>query len=100
MNNVVRVLIDTTRCRADIGYLTPVEFSRAQAKKGMDAALEGIARRVEEGNLLAAFEKGNTIENIVVPPLQDVELTVRMLPSVRPEIKFIKSSSVFLDVYL
>ncbi|ABB13954.1 DUF6470 family protein [Carboxydothermus hydrogenoformans] len=99
MNNV-RVLIDTTRCWADIGYLTPVEFSRAQAKKGMDAALEGIARRVDEGNLLAAFERGNTIENIVVPPLQEVELTVRMLPTVRPEINFIKSNSAFLDIYL
>ncbi|GAV26143.1 hypothetical protein ciss_20760 [Carboxydothermus islandicus] len=98
--NDVRVLIDTTRCRADIGYLTPVEFSRTQAKKGMDAALEGIVRRVDEGNLLAAFEKGNTIESIVVPPLQEVELTVRMLPTVRPEINFVKNNSVFLDIYL
>ena len=98
--NIIKVQIDTTRCRADLGYLTPLELSRSLAQKGIDAALEGIGRRVDEGNLLAAFEKGNTIENIVVPPLQEVELTVRMIPSVRPAINFSKSDSVFLDLYI
>ncbi|GAV22538.1 DUF6470 family protein [Carboxydothermus pertinax] len=97
---ILKVQVDSTRCRADLGYLIPSEFSRAYARQGREEALEGTGRRAEEGDYLAAFEKGNTIENLVIPPVNEVELTVRMLPSVRPVIKFHRSNSVFLDVYI
>lgn len=47
-----RLEIDYTQCNESIGYYEASPFSRKAAEDGQNAALSGIAKIVEEGNMI------------------------------------------------
>lgn len=62
-----KLLIDSSQARRDIGLLSPKESIEEYARKGKQAVMEGIARKVSEGNQLMAIENkdgANIIANI------------------------------------
>jgi len=57
--------IDSTRARQSIGIRTPMEFSDYNANFGKQKAMEAIAKINEDGDRLAAIDKGgNPIADI------------------------------------
>ncbi|SJZ44223.1 hypothetical protein SAMN02745118_00859 [Selenihalanaerobacter shriftii] len=53
-----KVEIDQTKALADLNYQTPKNYSKKIARKGQQAVLRGIAQYTQEGDQLAAIEKG------------------------------------------
>lgn len=62
-----KLSIDSSQARYDIGLLSPKESVAEYARKGKQAVMEGIARKVSEGNQLMAIENkdgANILANI------------------------------------
>lgn len=56
--------MDSTQLRADVGMYTFTEFARKAAEKGVQDVLQGIARRVNDGNQIGDIVNGTTIGSI------------------------------------
>lgn len=79
--------IDQTQCFADAGKRTLSAFTAYYADRGWADALEGIARRAQEGDLLAQIHKGYTIEDMAAQDLGKVdEFNVTAIPKQPPRI--------------
>ncbi|MGQ9511815.1 DUF6470 family protein [Thermodesulfitimonas sp.] len=83
----VAVRIDQTRCFAERGLKPPAALAREAARSGQEAALAGIGRRAEEGDHLAAIEKGGTVADLAVTE-EEGEVILLLLPRSRPAVDF------------
>ena len=82
------VEIDQYECWASVGLKGPVDLTRDFARRANQQVLEGIARRVSDGNALAAIENGgNVIASIAKNnATTSHEFGIVSLPSVGPKI--------------
>lgn len=55
-----KLSIDASQCRKDVGLLTNKGVMERYASEGNQAVLEGMTRRVQEGNQLMKIENGFT----------------------------------------
>jgi hypothetical protein len=87
----VQIRIDQSQCRNEIGYKDNEAFGADAAARGQQAVLEGIARRVGEGNQLAQVPvNGNAIAQIAAQnSLQVDDYNIDFLPKSKPEIDFV-----------
>lgn len=80
--------IDQTQCFADAGKRTPAAFTAHYAAMGWADAREGIARRAQEGDLLAQIHKGFTIAALAGQNLGKVDdFNVTAVPKQPPRIR-------------
>lgn len=87
----VRVFIDQSQCFSEAGLKNVFELTRENAMLGRQAALEGIASFVDEGNSLAMIHnKADAVVEIAAaktfPPPADFNIT--FIPQSRPKIEF------------
>lgn len=82
------VQIDQSACFAEAGLKNALELSRENAEMGRMAVLEGIARRADEGNMLAGIETGvSAIAEIAAQNLDTAkDFTIAFIPQSRPTI--------------
>ena len=60
-----KLYMDAKQCREDIGLTTNKKMMEQNAQKGNAAVMEGIARRISEGNQMMKIENGgNAIQQI------------------------------------
>lgn len=84
-----RVEINQYPCFAETGLKNVFDLTRDEAERAKQLVLEGIGRRAEEGDELAAIEhKGNPLaeqaEAVTNPP--PAEFNIAFMPQSRPEI--------------
>lgn len=84
----VSVRIDQTACFAEKGLKPPSVLAGECIDLGRRAALDGIARRAEEGDFLAAVERGAEVADLAVPE-EKFEVVFALLPRTRPAIEFV-----------
>lgn len=60
-----KVRIDQTQVFADIGLRNPIMYRDYVFSLGESKVMEGIARRVQEGESLAAIDKGSTVGGVI-----------------------------------
>lgn len=85
-----KVYIDQSQCFSESGLKGPIELTREEAKIGYKAALEGISRRVGEGDRMASIENNRpaAIPEIAFQNSFDVkEFTFVSMPRSRPKIE-------------
>ncbi len=81
--------IDQTQCFADAGKRTLSAFTAYYADRGWADALEGIARRAQEGDMLAQIHKGYTIEKLAAQNLGEIaDFNVTAIPKQPPRVWF------------
>ncbi|MGO0121826.1 DUF6470 family protein [Desulfothermobacter acidiphilus] len=90
------VSIDQSQCWRELGLLSPWDIGTEGAKEGKKAALEAIGRWAEEGDYLAAIEKGNSVADLVAKIPELPELILDLLPHTRPKIYFVPKPSIFI----
>lgn len=85
-----QVVIDQTMPFAEAGRKTLSMFMQEYADLGRQYLMQGIARRAQEGDMLARPPYGNTIVQIVLSKLhQPVDYTIGTIPRSKPEIDFV-----------
>ncbi|ARU60431.1 hypothetical protein CBW65_04620 [Tumebacillus avium] len=82
----VKIDIDTSQMRADIGYKPVLQLSGDAAAKGQQAWLEGVSRIVSEGNQLSRYDKGTRVGHLADQRLQQGEVSVGIKPVSPPKI--------------
>ncbi|MDD4802883.1 MAG: DUF6470 family protein [Syntrophomonas sp.] len=85
-----RIHIDQSQCFADAGLKSPSVLSADCVSRAYSLAMEGIGRRVSEGNQLAQIN-GATVQDIAgdIPLFEDrLNFNCRSIPKQRPEISF------------
>lgn len=65
-SEAAKLFIDSTQAYRDLGLLTPRESIEQNAENGKQASMEGIARRVSEGDQMMdiSMNAGNAIQQI------------------------------------
>lgn len=82
-----KIIIDQTECFKSYFKMNLRDFGSYCSSRGKQACLEGIRRRVEEGDILGAIGKGGSIANIAAQKLNRTrEFTIKSLPEHPPEI--------------
>lgn len=98
-SQAAKLLIDQSQAWRDLGLYTPLEAGKNIAKKGMQAAMSGVARRASEGNQLMQIENGGNALNAISKQSQKPlhpQMTIKWAPSVGAvKIKYVPGS---LDV--
>lgn len=88
----IKVKIDQSQCFRETGLKSVLELSDESAALGRQAVLDGVARVVDEGNILAMIEnKSNAVVEIALdqtftPP---ADFNVDLMPKSRPKIEFV-----------
>ena len=81
--------IDQTQCFADAGKRTPSDFAAYYAEMAWSDSMEGIARRAQEGDMLAQIHKGYTIEKLAAQNLGEIaDFNVTAIPKQPPRVWF------------
>lgn len=89
------VSIDQSQCWKELGLLSPWDIGAKGAEEGKRAALEAIGRWAEEGDYLAAIEKGNSVADLAADLPEPPELILDLLPRTRPKIYFVPEPAIF-----
>lgn len=65
-SKAAKLFVDSSQAYRELGLLTPKESVEQNAQKGKQAVMEGIARRVSEGNQMMSITKnaGDAIQRI------------------------------------
>lgn len=82
-----KLLVDSSQAYRDLGLLTTKESIEQAAQKGKTAVMQGIARRVREGNQLMDISKsidGSTITSIAKSrdTFEHKQISIKWVPSV------------------
>ena len=84
-----QVIIDQYQCFAEAGLKNTIDLTKANAQWAYQKWIEGIGRRCQEGEMLAAIERGNPIPDIAennAYPIYDYNID--LMPKSRPSIDF------------
>lgn len=82
-----KVYIDQTRCFADAGKRTPEEFARYNADLAYSEGMQAIGDIAAKGDMLAAIEKGYTIEQMAADAMNNqADFNVTAIPKQPPKI--------------
>ncbi|HHW60454.1 MAG TPA: hypothetical protein GX404_00945 [Syntrophomonadaceae bacterium] len=82
-----RVFIDQRQCFADMDKRTPEEFGRYYADLAQQKGLEAIGTIAAEGDYLASWEEGNTVENLAAAAMDTpLDFNVKAVPQQPPKI--------------
>lgn len=85
-----QVVIDQTIPFAEAGRKTMSLFTQEYVDLGRQHVMQGIARRAQEGDMMARPPYGNAIVQIVMSKLhQPVDYTIGTIPRTKPEIDFV-----------
>ena len=85
-----QVRIDQTIPFAEAGRKTLSMLVQDYADLGKQSLLEGIARRAQEGDLMARPPYGDAIQRIVMSKLPTrADFNIKFIPQSRPEIDFV-----------
>lgn len=85
-----KVRIDQTQCRVDMGARNPRDYGAYIASKGQSKVMEGIARRAQEGDTLAAIDKGSSIVGVIASRRQQAmqcECNIAFIPEHPPQVE-------------
>jgi len=87
----VRVILDQQECFNESGLMDTTALLDDMKQRSEEAVLEGIGRRVDEGNSMAAIENGgNAIAEIAFSnSFDNKEFNVVAMPRSRPKIDFV-----------
>lgn len=81
--------IDQSQCWTDLGARKPVEYGKECASQAYQQGLEGIARRVAEGESQAAIEKGGSVVNLIASRFKaeaECPYTIAFIPEHPPQV--------------
>lgn len=82
-----KVHIDQRQCFADMDKRTPEDFSRYYADLARQQGLEAIGTIAAEGDYLASWEQGNTVENLAATAMDtQLDFNVTAVPKQPPQI--------------
>jgi len=85
------IRIDMSKIYSEIGLKGYLESMKADAARGQEAALAGIARIVKEGNRMAAIEEGSGVIPVIAAENYraegEVETNVGLVPRSRPQVE-------------
>lgn len=85
-----KVVIDQTIPFAEAGRKINSLFVQEYVDLGRQHVMQGIARRAQEGDMMARPPYGNALVHIVISKLhQPVDYTIGTIPSTKPEISFV-----------
>lgn len=85
-----KVRIDQTQVFADIGLRNPKMYGDYTVSMGKSRAMEGIARRAQEGKSLAAIENGSTVGGVIASRVRaesECPYNIAFIPENAPEIE-------------
>ncbi|MEN6351306.1 MAG: DUF6470 family protein [Syntrophomonas sp.] len=85
-----KLYLDQTQCWEDMGYRTPEAFGGYMASNGQSKVMAGIARRAQEGDTLAAIDKGNTVQSVIASRIRSestCEYTIAYIPKHPPQVE-------------
>ncbi|ASS73934.1 hypothetical protein CIG75_02360 [Tumebacillus algifaecis] len=80
----VKIDIDTSQMRADIGYKPVVQFVSDAADKGRQDWLSGVDRIVSEGNQISRYDQGTRVGHLADQRLQRDEVSINIKPVSAP----------------
>lgn len=85
-----QIRIDQTVPFAEAGLKTIFMLNQEYADLGRQYAMEGIARRAREGDMMARPPYGNAVQQIVMSKLPTrADFNIKFIPQSRPEIDFV-----------
>ncbi|MBE3574016.1 MAG: hypothetical protein IMW99_00935 [Firmicutes bacterium] len=92
-----QVQVDTSEARAELGFSGPLRSGREFAAQSQSEYIRNLAAMVDEGNRLAAIEKGGTIADAAAakapggsPPGEKAfQSQVALIPSTPADIEFL-----------
>ena len=95
----VQVIIDQRQCFNDTGLMDFLTLTEDGVQRAKQAVFEGIARRAQEGDMLAAIESGmDAIAEIAYNnSFESVDYNLAVMPISRPKIDF-KGGTVDIKV--
>lgn len=82
----VKIDIDMTQMRSDIGYKPVLQIAADAAARGQQEWLSGVDRIVSEGNQLSRYDKGTRVGHLADQRLQQGEVSVGIKPIAPPKI--------------
>ncbi len=87
-----KVLIDQRRCFSEAGLKSPQELTDEYAALGRQAALEGTARRAEEGTRLGRIEDSLSLRELLAGMAEEntwpkIDFNIDFIPKSRPQIE-------------
>ncbi|MFD2170105.1 DUF6470 family protein [Tumebacillus lipolyticus] len=82
----VKIDIDMTQTRADLGYKPILQLAADAASDGYQAWLAGVDRIVSEGNQLSRYDQGTRVGHLADQRLQQEMASIRLKPVAPPKI--------------
>lgn len=82
-----KLYIDQSQCFADMDKRSPAEFSRYYADLAQQKGIEAIGTISGEGDYLANWQEGNTVEELAVSAMDtQVDFNITAIPKQPPKI--------------